>query len=65
LLIFLLKTARPEKYRGRRLSSFERRSPPSPTGEGPPVWGPIPNDPTIHRLTADILAVLEAEKDAP
>jgi hypothetical protein len=50
LLIFLLKAARPERYRERRHSTVVRRG---------------MDDPTIRRLTAEIFAVLERKKESP
>jgi hypothetical protein len=62
LLIFLLKAARPEKYRERRHSTMETPSAPS---MGPPLLARAMNDPTIHRLTAEILAALDVNEASP
>jgi hypothetical protein len=61
LLIFLLKAARPERYRKRRHSSVERHPTHSPVGALPGGRGT--DDLTIRRLTAEIFAVLERNKE--
>jgi hypothetical protein len=61
LLIFLLKAARPEKYRERRHSTVEPPSPRSPVDRSP---ARLPmDDPTIRRLTGEVFAILETKKD--
>jgi hypothetical protein len=56
LLIFLLKAARPEKYRERRHSTVE--TPSAPSSVGGPLGRRVMDDPTIQRLTAEILLSL-------
>lgn len=61
LLIFLLKAARPERYRERRQSSVELPS----SQEAMGTAGLAMNDPTIRRLTGEIFAMLEAKRSSP
>jgi hypothetical protein len=60
LLIFLLKAARPEKYRERRHSSVETPSRPPPLGGL--VGARAMDDPTIQRLTAEIFGILQKKE---
>jgi hypothetical protein len=63
LLIFLLRAARPEKYRERRHLSVETQLPRLQGGR--PVGRPAMDDPTIRRLTAEICAILEENRGSP